>query len=82
MCDPAEHKFKIYACVCIHGAALGGLVVKNPTVNAGDVRDMRWIPGWGRAPGGTNPLQYSCLENPVDREAWQATVHEVAMSWT
>ena len=42
------------------------------------------IPGWGRSPGegNGNPLQYSCLENPVERGAWQATVHRVAKSWT
>jgi len=51
-------------------------VVKNPLTNAGDVGS---IPGSGRSPGvgNDNPLQYSCLENPMDREAWQATVHEV-----
>ena len=45
------------------------LVVKNPPANAGDTRDAGSIPGWGRFPeGGTgNPLQYSCLENPMDR---------------
>jgi len=63
-------------------------VVKNPPANAGDVRDagsdpwVRKIPGSGRSPGGGhgNPLQYSCLENPMDRGAWQATVHRVAKS--
>ena len=55
---------------------LGGSVVKNPPANAGDVRDMGLIPGLGRSPGGGhgNPLQYSCLKNPVDRGAWLATV--------
>ena len=50
----------------------GGSVVKNPPANAGD---MGFIPGSGRSPGGGhgNPLQYSCLENPMDGEAWQAT---------
>ena len=58
------------------------LVVKNPPANAGDVRDMGLIPGWGRSPGGGlgNPLQYSCLENTIDREAWKATVHRVSKS--
>ena len=58
------------------------LVVKNPSANAGDTRDVGSIPGWGRSPGGGhgNPLQYSCLENPMDREAWQAIVHWVAKS--
>ena len=51
-------------------------MVKNPPANAGDMRDMDWIPGSGRSPGGGhgNPLQYSCLENPMDRGAWWATV--------
>ena len=58
------------------------LVVKNLPVNAGDLRDVGSIPGWGRFPGegNSNPLQYSCLENPMDRGAWQATVHGVAKS--
>ena len=51
------------------------LVVKNPSANAGDIRDMSLIPGLGRAPGGGgNSLQYACLENPMDRGARQATV--------
>ena len=55
------------------------LVVKNLPANAGDP-----IPGSGRSPGGghSNPLQYSCPENPMDRGAWRATVHRVAQSWT
>ena len=46
------------------------LVVKNPPANAGDIRDAGWIPGLGRSPeeGHSNPLQYSFLENPTDRE--------------
>ena len=60
------------------------LVVKNAPTNAGDVTDMGSIPGSGRSPGGGhgNPLQYSCLESPMDRGAWQATVRRVAQSWT
>ena len=60
------------------------LVVKNPPANAGDVRDTGSVPGYGRSPGGGhgNPLQYSCLEHPMDRGAWRATVHEVIKSWT
>ena len=56
------------------------LVVKNPSAKAGDVGDAGLIPGSGRFPGEGhgNPLQYSCLENPMDREAWWATVHRVA----
>ena len=54
---------------------------KEPTCNAGDASS---IPGSGRAPGGGNgyPLQYSCLENPMDRGAWRVTVHRVTKSWT
>ena len=60
------------------------LVVKNPPANVGDIRNAGLIPGSGRAPGGGhgNPLQYSCLENPMDRAAWWATVHGVAKSRT
>ena len=55
-------------------------MVKNLPANAGDLRDQALIPGSGRSSGGGhgNPLQYSCLENPEDRGAWQATVHQVA----
>ena len=58
--------------------------VKNPPTNAGDVRDTGSIPGLGRSPGGGcgNPLQYFCLENPMDRGDWWATVHGVAESDT
>ena len=58
-------------------------MVKNIPANVGDVRDTGLIPGLGRSPGGGhgNPLQFSCLENPMDRRAWQATVHRVAKSW-
>ena len=59
-------------------------MVKKSPANAGGVRDMGLIPGCGRSPGGRpgNPLQYSCLENPMDRGAWRATVHGVAESDT
>ena len=52
------------------------LVVKDLSANAGDIKDSRLISGSGRSSGGGhgNPLQYSCLENPMDREAWQAMV--------
>ena len=58
------------------------LVVKNTLTNAGDIRDTGSIPGLGRSSGGGNgnPFQYPCLENPMDRGAWQATVHGVAKS--
>ena len=57
------------------------LVVKNPPANVGDLCSSL---GWGDSPGerNGNPLQYSCLGNPMDRGAWQATVHGVAKSWT
>ena len=60
------------------------LVVKNPPANAGDIRDAGSIPGSGRSPGGGhgNPLQFSCLENFIDRGAWWATFHGVTKSWT
>ena len=56
------------------------LIVKNPPAKAGDIRDSGSIPGLGRYPGGGNgnPLQYSCLENPMGRGAWQVIVHRVA----
>ena len=56
------------------------LVVKNLPTNVGDLRDTDLIPGLGRSPeeGNGNPFQYSCLGNPVDKGAWQATVHGVA----
>ena len=62
----------------------GGLVVKNLPANARDIRDADSIPGLGRSPGegNGNPLQYSYLENPMDRGTWQATVHVVAKSQT
>ena len=56
-------------------------MVKNLPANAGDAHS---IPGLGKSPGGGNghPLQYSCLENPIDRVAWWVTVHEVTKSQT
>ena len=60
------------------------LVVKNLLASAGDARVLSSIPGSERSPGGRNgnPLQYSWLENPMNRGAWQAMVHSVAKSWT
>ena len=57
---------------------------KNPPAKAGDTKELGSILGLGRSPeeGNGNPLQYSSLENPTDRGAWQATVHKVAQSWT
>ena len=59
-------------------------MVKNPPASAGDIRDTGSIPGLGRSPGegNGNPLQYSCLEYPMDTGAWQATVHRVRKNWT
>ena len=59
-------------------------MAENPPANAGDIRDMGSIPELGRSPGEGhgNPLQYSSLENPMDRGAWRATVHRVAKSQT
>ena len=58
------------------------LVVKNLSANAGDIKDTGSVPGLGRSPGGEHgtPLQYFCLENPMDREAWWATVHRITES--
>ena len=68
----------------LHGGFPDGTMIKNPSANAGDARDLGSIPGSGRSPrvGNGNPLQYSYLENSMDREAWQATVYEVAESNT
>ena len=59
-----------------------GSIGKESACNKGDTRDLGLIPGSGRFPGGGdgNPLQYSCLENPLDRGAWRATIHGVAES--
>ena len=60
-----------------------GLAVKNPPASAGDIRYAGSIPELGRSPGGGygNPFQYSCLVNPMDREAWQAMAYRVTKSW-
>ena len=59
---------------------INGLVVKNPSANAGDTGNAGSICGSGRSPeeGNGNPVQYSCLGTPMDRRTWKATVHEVA----
>ena len=63
---------------------LGSTSDKEPPANAGNIRDAGSILELGRSPGGghVNPLQYSCLENPMDRRSWWATVHGVTKSWT
>ena len=62
----------------------GGTVIKNLPATVGNARDEGSIPGSGRSPGGGNgnPLQYSCVGNPMDRGVWGATVHGVAKSQT
>ena len=67
-----------------HRASQVVLVVKNPPANAGDIRDGGLIPWSGRTlvEGHGNPLQCSCLENPVDRGAWRAAIQRVTDSWT
>ena len=71
-------------CICIYMVSLVVLVVKNLSANAGDIRDAGSIPGLERSPGRGhgNPLWCSCLENPMDKGAWQATGHRVAKSQT
>ena len=70
--------------IAVFGASQVALVVKKLPSNAGDLRDVGSTPRWGRSPGGGhgNPLQYSCLENLMDKGAWQAIVHRVAKRWT
>ena len=71
--------------ICVFTVGLpGGLVVKNLSPNARDVRETSSIPGSGRSPeeGHGTPLQYSCLENPMDRGAWKATFYGVTKSWS
>ena len=65
-------------------ASLVALVVKNWPANAEDIRNLDSIPGLGRSPRGEHgsPLQHSCLENPLDRGAWLATVHKIIKSQT
>ena len=69
-------------CYILSWASSWVLVVKNPPARAGGVRDSGSIPGLERSPGGGNgnPLQYSCLENPMDRGVWWATIYKVAKS--
>jgi len=68
----------------LRGASQVALVVKNLLANVGDIKDVDSIPGLERSPGGGhgNPFQYSCLENPMDREAWWAAIHRVAKNQT
>ena len=77
-------KFLFYIGVQLIRGFSGGSVVKNLPVNTGDARDASSILGLGRSlgVGNENPLQYSCLENSMDKGNWQAAVHEVTKSWT
>ena len=74
----------MYVYIYIYMASQVALAVKNLLANARDLGNVGLIPGSGRSLGGEHgtPLQYSCLENPMDRGAWQATVHRGAESWT
>ena len=69
-----------YISIYLSRGSPGVLVLKNQPVNAGDAGDMDFLPGSGRAPGGghDNSLQYSCLENPMDRGTLQVRVYGVA----
>ena len=78
------HVHFIWLFICIVYNKKLALVVKNQPADAGDVKDTSSIPGSGKSPGGEhdNPLQYSCLENLMDRRASQATVHGAPQSQT
>ena len=67
-----------------HWASQVAVVAKNTPANAGDTGDMGSVPGLGRSPegGNCNLLQYSCLKNSMDKEAWQATVHGLTQNRT
>ena len=69
--------------ISLSEASQVALVVKNWPANPGDIKDRGFIPGSGRSPGGVHgyQLQYSCLENPMEREAWWATVHRITENW-
>ena len=81
-CRPSWKDARMLFLQCDSEVYVVALVVKNLPANAGDMRDAGLIPGSGRSPGGGqgNTLQYSCLENPMDRGAWWAAVHEVINS--
>jgi len=68
---------------CVRGVPHGSMG-KESACNAGDTGAVGSVPGLGRSPegGNRNPLQYSHLKNPMDREAWQATLHRVEKNWT
>ena len=82
--SPWGHKELDTTELLTQGVSQVTLVVKNFSGNEGDARDMGSVFGSGRSPGGGNgnPLQYSCLGNPMARGAWQAIVHGVTKRWT
>ena len=83
-CKPCKYPVLINHFLSITLGFSGGASGKEPACHARDIRGVSSIPGSGRSPGGGhgNPLQYSRLENPMDRGAWQATVHGVTKSQT
>ena len=83
--DVTWSTYSVLCCLLPHlWASQVALVVKNPPASSGNTRDIGSVPQWGGSPRGGpgNPLQYFCLENPMDRGAWWATVHSVAKNWT
>ena len=87
LCHPTPPDFTficVWPCLPIRMDFLSGGDGKEPTCQCKRHRDVGWIPGSGRSPGGGrgNPLQYPCLENPMDRGAWWAIVHRIAKNWT
>ena len=80
----SDFTFTFFFTLCPNRAPQAALVVKNPPANAGDSRDPPSIPESGRCPegGNGNSLQYSCLENSINRGAWRSTVRGVAKRWT
>ena len=84
-CDPRSQCQTYYRCIyAFTGASQVALEVKNPAASAGDIGESDLIPGsrMSSGEGNGNSLQYSCLENPMDRGAWWATVHRVTQSQT
>ena len=79
-----QGKLKLCSSYALTRASQVALVVQTLPTRAGDIRDVGSTPGSGRSPGGgnSNPLKYSCLEHPMDRDTWRATVHRVAKDWT
>ena len=84
ICKAASCSCREHSLCWVQRASEVAQVIKSPPANAGDSKDMGLIPGSGRFPAvrNGNPLQYSCLENSMDRRAWWATVHGVTRSWT